>query len=338
MERLIANIKRIVVVGTSSGGIETLRTLASGVPADLAAPICIVIHRHPQSQGLTAGILGGAGPLPARDAEDGERLENGRIYVAPVDRHLIVEPGQLRLARGPRENLSRPAIDPLFRSAAQVYGPAAIGVILTGDLDDGAAGLDTIRRAGRRHDRAGSERRAGAVDATERTAVRAGGLLRARCRDSAVLQRPGRGAPRNRRQLRVPRDVEVEVNIAKEDARPMDTGLERNRRTVDDRVPRMSRSAAAAQACAAEPLPLPYRTRLLRPRACRSAQHRGGRVVMGRSAGAGRSRDAADGTVARLSPSPGGRRRWARGAGDADRSAGRGDSGVLHERSNLQAS
>ena len=70
MERLIANIKRIVVVGTSSGGIETLRTLASGVPADLAAPICIVIHRHPQSQGLTAGILGGAGPLPARDAED----------------------------------------------------------------------------------------------------------------------------------------------------------------------------------------------------------------------------------------------------------------------------
>ncbi len=225
MERLIANIKRIVVVGTSSGGIETLRTLASGVPADLAAPICIVIHRHPQSQGLTAGILGGAGPLPARDAEDGERLENGRIYVAPVDRHLIVEPGQLRLARGPRENLSRPAIDPLFRSAAQVYGPAAIGVILTGDLDDGAAGLDTIRKLG------GvtivQDPNDALAPSMPRNALQYGPVdfCVPAHQIPALLVRVLAQEPPETAALRVPRDVEVEVNIAREDARPMDTGL-----------------------------------------------------------------------------------------------------------------
>jgi len=128
--------------------VEALRSLVRALPADFGAPICVVLHRPAHSVSLVAGILERAGRLPAHDAIDGERLEPGRIYVAPPDQHLLIEPGHLRLSRGPRENLSRPAIDPLFRSGAQVYGPAAIGVVLTGDLDDGAAGLDTIRRLG----------------------------------------------------------------------------------------------------------------------------------------------------------------------------------------------
>ena len=141
-------VQRIVVIGASSGGVEALRMVVGGLPAGFGAPVCVVIHRRPYSHGLIAGILDRSGPLRARDAASGDRLENGTVYVAPPDHHLLIEPGQLRLTRGPRENLSRPSVDPLFRSAAQVYGPAAIGVILTGDLDDGAAGLDTIRRLG----------------------------------------------------------------------------------------------------------------------------------------------------------------------------------------------
>ena len=94
------------------------------------------------------GILSRAGKLEAVAATEGARLRDGRIYVAPADHHLIVEPGVLRLTKGPRENRFRPAIDPLFHSAAQVYGPAAIGVILTGSLDDGSAGLWAVKQLG----------------------------------------------------------------------------------------------------------------------------------------------------------------------------------------------
>ena len=219
-------VKRIVVVGTSSGGVEALRGLAAGLPSDFAAPVCVVIHRHPHSAGLLAEILDRSGPLPARDAAQDERLENGRIYVAPVDRHLIVAPGHLRLSRGPRENLARPAIDPLFRSAAQVYGPAAIGIVLTGDLDDGAAGLDTIRRLG------GVTIVQDPADAFAPSMPR--NALRYGAPDFCVpageipelLERIVAQAPADRAQVRVPRDVEVEVKIATEDARPMDTGLD----------------------------------------------------------------------------------------------------------------
>jgi two-component system chemotaxis response regulator CheB len=140
--------KRIVVIGTSSGGIEALSTLAAGLPKDLPAALCVVMHTAPDSPGILPAIIDRAGPLPAVAAEDGMRLDAGRIYVAPADRHLLVEPSTLRLTRGPRENRSRPAIDPLFRSAAQVFGPAAIGVVLTGNLDDGTAGLSVIKRLG----------------------------------------------------------------------------------------------------------------------------------------------------------------------------------------------
>jgi len=140
--------KRIVVIGASSGGIETLRSLVSALPGDFPAPVCIVMHMAPQSPGLLHEILRRAGPLDAVMPKSGERLRRGTIYVAPPDLHLLVEPGQLRLTRAPRENRFRPAIDPLFRTAAQAYGPAAIGVILTGNLDDGTAGLAAIKQLG----------------------------------------------------------------------------------------------------------------------------------------------------------------------------------------------
>jgi two-component system chemotaxis response regulator CheB len=106
------------------------------------------MHTSPQSPGVLPDILQRSGPLPASHPRNLERIQAGRIYVAPPDRHLIIEPGVLRVTKGPKENRFRPAIDPLFRSAAQVFGPAAIGVILTGNLDDGTAGIWAIKQLG----------------------------------------------------------------------------------------------------------------------------------------------------------------------------------------------
>jgi len=141
-------MKRLVVIGTSAGGIEALRDLVSDLPSDFPSPIAIVMHTSPQSPGLLHEILSRSGPLPAINPRDGERLRAGHMYVAPPDYHLLIEPGRVRLSKGPRENRFRPAIDPLFRSAAQVYGPGAIGVIMTGNLDDGTAGLWAIKHLG----------------------------------------------------------------------------------------------------------------------------------------------------------------------------------------------
>lgn len=144
----MAHSKHIVVVGASAGGIEALRTLVAALPDDYPAPVCVVMHTGPQSPGVLDAILTRAGTLPALHPKNGERMKAGRIYVAPPDCHLVIEPGLVRVTKGPRENRFRPAIDPLFRSAAQVYGPNAIGVILTGSLDDGTAGLWTVKQLG----------------------------------------------------------------------------------------------------------------------------------------------------------------------------------------------
>ena len=141
-------MKRLVVIGSSAGGIDALRTLVAGFPDGFSAPICLVSHTSPDSPGLLADILNRAGRLPVAQAGDRRRLEAGHVYVAPPDRHLLIEPGLVRVTTGPREHGFRPAIDPLFQSAAQVFGPAAIGVILSGNLDDGTAGLWTIKRLG----------------------------------------------------------------------------------------------------------------------------------------------------------------------------------------------
>lgn len=140
--------KHIVVIGASAGGIEALRELVAGLPGDFPAPVCIVLHTSPQSPGVLDAILTRSGNLGATNGRDLQRLQDGHIYVAPPDCHLLVEPGRIRVTKGPRENRFRPAIDPLFRSAAQVFGPATIGVILTGNLDDGTAGLWAVKQLG----------------------------------------------------------------------------------------------------------------------------------------------------------------------------------------------
>jgi two-component system, chemotaxis family, protein-glutamate methylesterase/glutaminase len=140
--------RRVVVVGASAGGIEALRTVVAALPETFQAAMCVVLHTSAESPGVLADILNRSAQLPVSQAHDGQRLEAGQVYVAGPDRHLLVEPGRLRVTKGPREHRFRPAIDPLFRSAAQVFGPGAIGVVLTGNLDDGTSGLWTIKRLG----------------------------------------------------------------------------------------------------------------------------------------------------------------------------------------------
>lgn len=140
--------RHVVVIGTSAGGIKALRELVCGLPGDFPAAVAIVVHTSPQSPGIVHEILERSGELPAVSPRDTERLRAGRLYVAPPDFHLLIEPGFVKIAKGPREKRFRPAIDPLFRSAAQVFGPNAIGVILTGNLDDGTAGLWAIKQLG----------------------------------------------------------------------------------------------------------------------------------------------------------------------------------------------
>jgi two-component system chemotaxis response regulator CheB len=139
----------IVVIGGSAGGIHALRSLVAELSPKWNATLFVVIHISPDSPGLLPEILTREGPLPAAPAANGERFAPGRIYVAPPDRHLLLEAGGfMRLTCGPRENRSRPAIDPLFRSAALAYGPRVVGVLLSGGLDDGVAGLGAIKSTG----------------------------------------------------------------------------------------------------------------------------------------------------------------------------------------------
>jgi two-component system chemotaxis response regulator CheB len=135
-------------MGASAGGVTALKALVDRLPDDLPAAICVVLHVPAGHPSRLPEILNRARTLPAAHAADGERIRAGRIYVAPPDNQLLVSDGFLRVVRGPRENRQRPAIDPLFRSAAQSYGPRAIGVILTGALDDGTIGLKEIKKLG----------------------------------------------------------------------------------------------------------------------------------------------------------------------------------------------
>ena len=139
---------RVVVIGGSAGGIHALKALVAGLPAEFPAPILVVIHLNPAGPSFVPEVLAAAGSLPSSHPTDGERLRPGHIFVAPPDYHLLVRERRLRLVRGPQEDRSRPAIDPLFRSAAQEFGPAVIGVVLSGLLDDGAAGLVAVKVAG----------------------------------------------------------------------------------------------------------------------------------------------------------------------------------------------
>lgn len=136
------------VVGASAGGVEALRNLVAALPDDFPGVILVVLHLAPSGTSVLPQILRRAGRLDAVTAVDGTSLESGCIYVAPPDMHLLVDDGHLRLSHGPHVNGHRPAIDTLFRSAAEAYGAGAAGVVLSGVLDDGTAGLMAIKRAG----------------------------------------------------------------------------------------------------------------------------------------------------------------------------------------------
>ncbi|WP_445629489.1 chemotaxis protein CheB [Nostoc sp. DSM 114167] len=135
----------IIVVGTSAGGVEALTYLVKHLPPDLNAAVIIVLHVSSYSKSFLPEILSRAGKLPVSHAQNGEAIVPGSIYVALPDYHLLVEKGYLRLTRGAKENRCRPAIDPLFRSAARTYGQQVIAVLLTGLLDDGTAGLMAVK-------------------------------------------------------------------------------------------------------------------------------------------------------------------------------------------------
>src|SRR5262245_34861077 len=141
-------VRDIVVIGTSAGGIAALQTVFAGLPRDLPAAVFVVIHMSPDTPSVLPRLLERAGPLPVHAAVDGEPVRGGNVYVASPDHHLLIEDGRVRVARGPKENRHRPSVDPLFRSAAVSYGRRVIGVVMTGALDDGTAGLRTIKQRG----------------------------------------------------------------------------------------------------------------------------------------------------------------------------------------------
>jgi len=139
---------RLVVIGASAGGVPALTELVGALAPELAAAVLIVLHLPPNSRSMLPQILERAGHLPAAQPRDGEPLVTGQIAVAPPDHHLLVEGSRLRIVRGPWDNGHRPSVDALFRSAAYWYGERVVGVILTGALDDGAAGLAAVEAAG----------------------------------------------------------------------------------------------------------------------------------------------------------------------------------------------
>jgi two-component system chemotaxis response regulator CheB len=138
----------IIVIGSSAGGIKALGAILGKLPADIDAAIFIVQHLGPNSPRVLPRILRDLCSLPTSHPADGDEFHTGSIYIAPPDYHLLIEDGRTRVVRGPEENRFRPAIDALFRSAARNYGPRVLGVLLTGNLDDGTVGLQAIKKRG----------------------------------------------------------------------------------------------------------------------------------------------------------------------------------------------
>jgi len=141
------NTHDIVVIGASAGGVEAITTVLAGLPRDLRAAVLVVLHIS-RGRSVMPEIISRAARLPATHPNDGDELHYGHIYVAPPDHHLTVDGSRMRVQHGPSENGVRPAVDPLFRSAARSFGPRVVGVVLTGALDDGTAGLAAVKEAG----------------------------------------------------------------------------------------------------------------------------------------------------------------------------------------------
>ncbi|HSV16332.1 MAG TPA: chemotaxis protein CheB [Tepidisphaeraceae bacterium] len=133
-------------MGASIGGMQAFQRICAALPADLPAAVFIVWHTALHSPGILPDVLNRSARLPVAFARDGEAIEHGRVYVAPPDHHMLLWRDVVQLNRGPRQNRFRPAVDPLFHSAADAFGPRVVGVIMTGGLDDGTAGLMHVKR------------------------------------------------------------------------------------------------------------------------------------------------------------------------------------------------
>lgn len=140
--------RNIIVIGASAGGFEALKRLVADLPPDFQASIFIVWHLASDAYGILPEVLNRSKKLFAANAVNGESIEPNRIYVAPPDHHLLIERDLIMVTKGPKENRFRPAVDPLFRSAAYAYGAQVIGVILSGALDDGTSGLWMVKQRG----------------------------------------------------------------------------------------------------------------------------------------------------------------------------------------------
>lgn len=141
-------ISRAISIGGSEGSIPVLTNILERLPPDFPAPVFVVVHVGANGRNLLADIFSQVSTLPVVTAAEGAAITPGTVYVASADYHLLVLDGHIRLGRGPRENFARPALDPLFRSVGVTYGAGAVGVVLSGNLDDGAAGLSAIKRCG----------------------------------------------------------------------------------------------------------------------------------------------------------------------------------------------
>jgi two-component system chemotaxis response regulator CheB len=202
----------IVVVGTSSGGMEALRTLVAQIPDTFDAPIFIVQHMAADANAnVLARLLDKNGPLACAIAKHGDGFRGGRIYVAPADSHLLLEKDMMIVTKGARENRYRPAIDPLFRSAAVAHGSRVISIVLTGNLDDGTEGTAAVKRCGGitivqdPHDAAYPDMPRSALAAKVDHCVPLHEI-------GALLDRLVHTRPRKRRAI--PKDIRIEASIA----------------------------------------------------------------------------------------------------------------------------
>jgi two-component system, chemotaxis family, protein-glutamate methylesterase/glutaminase len=138
----------LIVIGASAGGVPVITTLLQRLPHDLRAAVAIVLHRSPFHETRLPLVLGRHSDLRVTEPLDGDPLERGTVYIAPRDQHMLVDRGVIRLDRGPKQHRTRPAVDPLFRSASAIYGPRVVGVILSGMGSDGVSGLIAIKANG----------------------------------------------------------------------------------------------------------------------------------------------------------------------------------------------
>jgi two-component system, chemotaxis family, protein-glutamate methylesterase/glutaminase len=147
-EATAPSIRRdIIVIGASAGGVEALMSIFARLPKDLPAAVAVVLHRHPLYNVYLAKVLGRGAALPLVEVLEESPLTPGTIYIAPSDAHLLLTKDGTKIDRGAKEHFTRPAVDPLFRSAAEAYGPRVSGVLLTGGGDDGVRGLINIKAA-----------------------------------------------------------------------------------------------------------------------------------------------------------------------------------------------